>query len=54
MRTRLLLAAAVLAALPSLAIAECVGGHSNDIVMSCPEGQTYDADTRTCIPPTTG
>ena len=53
MKARLLLATFVLAAAPGLALAMgCNGYHSEEITMSCPEGQTLDLQSNTCITPT--
>lgn len=38
---------------PGLAFAECSGSHSDQIVMSCPQGQVFDADSESCVPLTT-
>lgn len=38
---------------PGLAFAACFGDHKEQVVMSCPQGQTFDADTETCVPQTT-
>lgn len=53
MKSKLLLAALVLAATPSLAIAACFGHGKEDVVMSCAEGTDYDPETQTCVPSTT-
>ena len=45
--------ALVITIAPGLAMAECFGGHSNQVVMSCPQGQMYDAETQNCVPLTT-
>ena len=53
MKAKLLLATIVLAAAPSLALAMgCSGSHKEQITMSCPEGQTLDIETNSCITPT--
>lgn len=39
---------------PGLAFAQCIGDHSEQVVMSCPQGQTFDASTEKCVAPTTG
>ena len=53
MKARLLLATFVLATAPGLALAMgCNGYHSEEITMSCPEGQTLDVQSNTCITPT--
>ena len=44
-------AAAALALLPALASAAGCG-HETTAQMSCAEGQTWDAETRTCVPTT--
>ncbi|CAN0598486.1 unnamed protein product [Ectocarpus sp. 12 AP-2014] len=38
---------------PGLAFAECFGGHSEQVVLSCPLGQMFDTDSETCVPLTT-
>ncbi|MEO9826482.1 MAG: chitin-binding domain-containing protein [Paracoccaceae bacterium] len=38
---------------PGLAFAQCFGDHSEQVVMSCPQGQMYDADSENCVPLTT-
>lgn len=50
MTARLLLAVLVLAS-PTLAMAECYGGHEQ-VTMSCPEGQVFDSEQQSCITPT--
>lgn len=54
MKTSSFLVALVVAVSPSLAFASC-GGHakSDDVVMSCAEGTTYDVETERCVPQTT-
>ena len=53
MKARLLLATIVLAAAPGLAMAMgCSSDHKEQITMSCPEGQTLDVETNSCITPT--
>ncbi len=53
MKTKVLLATLVLAVAPSLAVAAGCSGHNKDqITMSCPEGQTHDVETNSCITPT--
>ena len=57
MKTKLLLATFVLAVTPGLAMAMsfgCSGDHKEQITMSCPEGQAFDAETQSCKPPATG
>ena len=51
MRVRLLIASLVVAAAPGLAMAMCNYGHEK-VTMSCPEGQTLDVETNSCITPT--
>ena len=51
MKAKMLLATLVFAVAPSLAMAECYGGHE-DVTMSCPEGQSFDQESRTCTTPT--
>lgn len=42
-----------LAMMPSLAMAMCFKGHAEEqITMSCPEGQVFDTETKSCITPT--
>ncbi len=48
MAIRLLLATLVVAAAPGLAMAYCSGSKHEQVTMSCPEGQTYDAASATC------
>lgn len=48
MRARLLLATLVVAAAPGLAMAYCAGSKHEQVTMSCPDGQAYDAATATC------
>ena len=53
MKARLLLASFVLAVAPGLAMAMgCNGAHSEQVTMSCPEGQTFDVEANACITPT--
>ena len=53
MKAKLLLATIVLAAAPGLAMAMgCGADHKEQITMSCPEGQTLDVETNSCITPT--
>ena len=47
--TKLLIAAATLAVLPSLGFAMCSDKGHEDVVMSCADGMTYDAETGTCV-----
>ena len=55
MRARLLVAVIALAATPGLALAMgCSGYGHEEVTMSCPEGQAFDTETRTCKPPATG
>ncbi len=43
----------VLAMMPSLAMAMCFKGHAKEqVTMSCPEGQVFDTETKSCITPT--
>ncbi|MGR3513790.1 MAG: hypothetical protein ACU0GG_13590 [Paracoccaceae bacterium] len=48
MRVKLLLATLVVAATPGLALAMCSGSKHEQVTMSCPEGQTFDAATESC------
>lgn len=53
MKTRLLVTITVLFASPVLAQAECFGDHAKEqVTMSCPEGQSFDAATKSCVSPT--
>lgn len=49
MKLKTVLAALVLAAAPSFAIAECNWGHANQQAMSCAEGMVFDPETQTCV-----
>lgn len=50
MKMKTTLAAAVIALLPGLAIAQgCAGGHSDTASMSCAEGMMLDVETNTCV-----
>lgn len=50
MKIKLLLAALALSTAPTLALAACFGDHAKEeVVMSCPEGSSFDADSKTCI-----
>ena len=46
-------AALLITVAPGLAFAACFGDHSDQVVMSCPQGQVFDADTENCVPLTT-
>ena len=48
MRVKLLLATLVVAATPGLALAYCSGSKHEQVTMSCPEGQAYDAASQSC------
>lgn len=50
--TKACLAAIVLAALPSLASATCMGERHEEVTMSCTGGTVWDADTSRCVPTT--
>ncbi len=53
MKARLLLATLVLTTAPSFVMAMgCGGGHFDEATLSCPEGQSLDIKTNTCISPT--
>ena len=53
MKAKLLLATFILAATPSLGLAQCFGDHVKEqLTMSCPEGQTFDTESNSCITPT--
>ena len=50
MKFKTTLAAAVIALLPGLAIAQgCNSDHSQTASMSCAEGMVYDVDSNTCV-----
>lgn len=51
MKAKIVLAFAIIVSAPGLAMATCYGGHE-DVVMSCPQGQSFDPETKTCITPT--
>lgn len=51
MKVRLFLSAFAIAALPTLAAAQCYGDHQQ-VTMSCPEGQVFDTEQQSCITPT--
>jgi hypothetical protein len=51
-KTKSLLAAIALAALPTLASASCVGTDHEEAAMSCTAGTVWDAETRSCVPTT--
>ncbi len=51
MKAKVLLAVLVAGSLPAAALAECYGGHEK-VTMSCPQGQNFDPETKTCITPT--
>jgi len=46
---KILMTAATLTVLPGLAIAMCSGTKHEDMAMSCAEGSTWDAASRTCV-----
>ena len=53
MKAKLLLVTLVLATAPSFALAQCFGDHAKEqVTMSCPEGQTFDTESNSCITPT--
>lgn len=52
MKAKILLVTLVLATAPSLAMAQCMGDHMDQVTMSCPEGQTFDTKSDSCITPT--
>ncbi|MCV6592939.1 MAG: hypothetical protein OIF48_08315 [Silicimonas sp.] len=53
MKTKTLLATLVLSLAPGLALAMGCSDHiKEEITMSCPEGQSLDVKTNTCITPT--
>lgn len=45
--TKILLTALALIGAPALGIAEC---RNDRQALSCADGSTYDADSRTCVP----
>jgi len=51
MKAKLLVALFVLGIAPTATLAECYGGHE-DVTMSCPEGQSFDPASKSCITPT--
>ena len=54
MKLKILVAAAVLAAAPSFALAMCNWGeHREQTASQCADGQVYDAATSTCVNQTT-
>ncbi|MXQ07022.1 adenylosuccinate lyase [Alphaproteobacteria bacterium GH1-50] len=53
MKTKTLLAALALTALPGLAAAQCFGDHAKEqVTMSCAAGSVFDAETQRCVPTT--
>lgn len=48
MRVRLLIATLAVAATPGLAMAYCSGSKHDQVTMSCPVGQVFDAETASC------
>ena len=54
MKIRLLLTALILGIAPGLAAAQCSGYGHQEVTMSCPEGQSYDAASESCKPTPTG
>jgi hypothetical protein len=42
--------ALLITAAPGLAFAQCSSDHKEQVVMSCPQGQTFDAESDTCVP----
>ncbi|NNE80323.1 MAG: adenylosuccinate lyase [Silicimonas sp.] len=52
MKAKILLVTLVLATAPSLAAAQCSGDYHEQVTMSCPEGQTFDTESKNCITPT--
>ena len=46
--------ALVMMVTPGLAFAQCFGDHAEQVVMSCPQGQTFDTGSEKCVPLTTG
>ncbi len=51
MKKKTLAATLLLAMVPGLAAADCIGHGAQ--TMACGDGQVYDADSRTCVPNTT-
>ena len=54
MRARLLFTVLALTAAPVIAMAECSGFGHDVVTMSCPDGHTFDTNTKTCLPSVTG
>lgn len=54
MRLRLLFTVVAMTTAPGLAMAMCSGKDHEQVTMSCPDGQTLDATTQTCMPAPTG
>jgi hypothetical protein len=51
MQIRTILVAAILAVLPGLSFATCMGAsHGDQAAITCAEGTQWDAETATCIP----
>ena len=50
MKMKTLLAALAITVAPTLAFAECGWGKAHETAMSCAEGSTWDADSRSCVP----
>lgn len=49
MKTKMLLATLVLAAAPTMTLAQCFGHEKEQVTMSCAEGTVYDAESQSCI-----
>lgn len=54
MRAKVIFAAFALAFTPGLALAACSGYGHDQVTMSCPDGQTFDAATQSCTASPTG
>lgn len=54
MKVRLLIASLITAATPGLALAMCSGYGHEQVTMSCPQGETFDAATQSCKAVPTG
>ncbi len=50
MKFKLFITTVVLGMAPGLAMAACSGYGHEDIVMSCPQGQTFDVTSGLCMP----
>lgn len=50
MSIKTLLAAVVLTAAPTFAMAECTWGSGHQMTMSCAEGMMWDGEAQACVP----